>query len=1401
MVAPRPTMTIMESHDKIFFIGGGELDDTPEINVYDAITTHWRPRILLSPDLRDIAGTVVDSTAIFIGSPMLFKNDSDFVFAYDINNEELRSIPVTRNVSIYSDWQDNKWRSISVGSKAYFYNDDRIVIVDIYNNTAMTIRSQAGQYSIATTNGTHLIFASWGIFLLNLETLEWTNEHSSSPYRPTAIFYVDDAKRNLIIVTRNEVRITSLDSLDNHAIIGIKEPANLANLIGEAIYIVGETGVSVVYYKTTRENVEQTVSVFYQLGSTNIKAYRSMVYNGSIYYTSRDPAVYQMDLQWLMRSMDLNLTKAAEQSKATAKYGYYFYFNTQASAIHTYKLATGQLEIVGQRNFPTWFSREDTSVIGNKLLVLRTPEYDTFDFDTNTWHTAPLPYNISTQNSKSTDKYAVFYGTTESNINFYLFNLANQSWTNVETSSSFGYIFIVQDRVVLVLSSGNLKIYDILTRQWHDIDLSPPPTMATAIQCQSSIVIGFSNMLKSSLLIYDVATDQKMSTEVVGPIESTVNAYGDFVAFAVITEKSNLQTIRMKIFNIKQFSWKTLDLPPNYSNDLAVLAINNNVAYLARPERVEAIDLLTFTVNTIVTPIKSPTQIYFVGNKVVFVSSSQGTRILTMYDTSVKTSTSIQFSYQYYEFDNLRATENYIIAKIGDQMHFLEISALFNGMPDAKIFIGESANFTANPRGQLISRAYWEDKYGNFYGAGLSLSLNNVSLNSAGTYTIRVFDQCQQQMQQSAQLVVNDIPSFTTNLNDVIVLCNDSTTVLVNADGEQVDYSWTIDGKAVPGEFSKVNVSVSDLRCESSHKLCAIATNPSGTSQSCSLLQVLSYESIFDGPQPYIEQFLWFSESQVQLHVKLLNPECTNHTWLMNGVDMGAHGTQQSEITVHLSTKIENTEFQVEALCINNLIRSRPYKFTNITSLTPLGLSLIIISVALIVAVPILVSVVYRRRLNRSKQQQEDLEMMLSQAKSESIRARDNVTILQPTTWEWIPSDGYTFKAIDNLPFNIDFSALNFSSKNAVDTDVFVQGDIMFSSKQKAKTGVKTPLLKSTHHVDIYVPKSPKYEIVVEPASFNVNSRSPVQVTVSSKLRMTAKCTICLIIVCEQDQTYSAIEFKLESKPSMWIDIDEVKMTEEFLGGGGFGSVTRGVYRGQDVAVKKLLLQAMPEEIITEFEREVSLMKSLHHPNIIQFVGASNVQNNLAIVIEYAPLGSLASAMKKQKLSHALKITMLIETAKALQFLHSNGIVHRDIKPQNILVFSLEPRSSVHVKLTDFGTARFIPDASTNVTRNIGTCGYMAPESLGKNPKISKSADVYSFAILMWEVMFERVPFEALNWQSEIEEHVLSGDRLPFPASSHAHPELVKLIEDCWQQDPLDRPTITAVAQRLTTIV
>lgn len=246
-----------------------------------------------------------------------------------------------------------------------------------------------------------------------------------------------------------------------------------------------------------------------------------------------------------------------------------------------------------------------------------------------------------------------------------------------------------------------------------------------------------------------------------------------------------------------------------------------------------------------------------------------------------------------------------------------------------------------------------------------------------------------------------------------------------------------------------------------------------------------------------------------------------------------------------------------------------------------------------------------------------------------------------------------------------------------------------------------------------------------------------------------------------------------------------------------FGAVTLGTYRGQEVAVKKLLSQYLTDEMKIEFEREVTLMKDLRHPNIVQFVGASNVKNNLAIVIEFAPLGSIASIMEKQKLSVAMKITMLLETAKALQFLHTNGIIHRDIKPQNILVFSLEPRAPVHVKLTDFGTARFISDDPTTITKNIGTIAFMAPEALGKNPRIEKSADVYSFAVLAWSMMCEQTPFSEFKWDSDIENHVKTGKRLPFLDEGSISSATIKLIEDCWQHEPSQRPSMASVVQRL----
>ncbi len=247
--------------------------------------------------------------------------------------------------------------------------------------------------------------------------------------------------------------------------------------------------------------------------------------------------------------------------------------------------------------------------------------------------------------------------------------------------------------------------------------------------------------------------------------------------------------------------------------------------------------------------------------------------------------------------------------------------------------------------------------------------------------------------------------------------------------------------------------------------------------------------------------------------------------------------------------------------------------------------------------------------------------------------------------------------------------------------------------------------------------------------------------------------------------------------------------------------MTRGTYKGQDVAVKMLLNQHLNDHIKTEFEREISVMKSLHHPNIIQFVGASNVAGKLALVTEFAPLGSLDSALKHHFVPYNLKLIILLEIARAIQFLHSNNIIHRDIKPLNVLVFSLEHKASVHVKLTDFGTSKFVSESTMTMTQNTGTIKYMAPESLGKKPRFDTSADLYSFAVLMWEVITNESAFSTpeFEWNSQIENFVVAGNRLPLPRELDSR--LARLISDCWAQDPTKRPPIASVIQQLSSLV
>lgn len=147
----------------------------------------------------------------------------------------------------------------------------------------------------------------------------------------------------------------------------------------------------------------------------------------------------------------------------------------------------------------------------------------------------------------------------------------------------------------------------------------------------------------------------------------------------------------------------------------------------------------------------------------------------------------------------------------------------------------------------------------------------------------------------------------------------------------------------------------------------------------------------------------------------------------------------------------------------------------------------------------------------------------------------------------------------------------------------------------------------------------------------------------------------------------------------------------------------------------------LDDDNLEEFEREIKLLSILRHTNIVSFVGASKLKGKLAIVTEFIPNGSLEQLLHKKAVPYLMKLRIALETAQAIQFLHNNNVLHRDIKVENVLLASLDLQSNAAiVKLSDFGSARTISDQrAATFTKGIGTPIYMAPEVLSNKKYVN----------------------------------------------------------------------------------
>lgn len=211
----------------------------------------------------------------------------------------------------------------------------------------------------------------------------------------------------------------------------------------------------------------------------------------------------------------------------------------------------------------------------------------------------------------------------------------------------------------------------------------------------------------------------------------------------------------------------------------------------------------------------------------------------------------------------------------------------------------------------------------------------------------------------------------------------------------------------------------------------------------------------------------------------------------------------------------------------------------------------------------------------------------------------------------------------------------------------------------------------------------------------------------------------------------------------------------------------------------------------------INLIQNFNHPSILKFIGCSSVDfkgnNRITIVNELVANGSLCNiidlAMKSilpPAWNDTKTLINLYGIASSMSYLHSHDILHLDLKPENVLL-----DDNLYPKLTDFYLATKISDLP--ITNVIGTPIYMAPEIV-KNQEYSKACDVYSFALIVFELITYQKPYENINY-FQLMLKISQGYRPKIPPQIPS--SYKNLIESCWAEDPSKRPTFEEILKLL----
>ncbi|KAJ0018487.1 hypothetical protein Pint_11707 [Pistacia integerrima] len=270
------------------------------------------------------------------------------------------------------------------------------------------------------------------------------------------------------------------------------------------------------------------------------------------------------------------------------------------------------------------------------------------------------------------------------------------------------------------------------------------------------------------------------------------------------------------------------------------------------------------------------------------------------------------------------------------------------------------------------------------------------------------------------------------------------------------------------------------------------------------------------------------------------------------------------------------------------------------------------------------------------------------------------------------------------------------------------------------------------------------------------------------------------------------------------------------LGKGGFGSVYKGrLDDGMEVAVKVFHLQF--EEAFTSFEVECEVMSRICHRNLVKIITCCSSYDFKALVLEYMPNGSLEKCLYSDDnvLDISQRLTIMIDVALALEYLHfgySTPIVHCDLKPSNVLL-----DENLVARLSDFGITKLLGEEESMIqTQTLATIGYMAPE-YGREGKVSKKGDVYSYGIMLMETFTRKKPTDEIfieemslrRWVGEslcstvmqvLDTNLLGRDDEHFSSKEELVSSIFSLAMECTRESPAERMGIKEVAIGLINI-